>query len=103
MKSITIDNLFESFESFEKLKDMCLLFDKESEYYKFSGFVTAALLDFDDLDKKISILSIKTADNWFTFKYTREDLKKMFSHCIECVGVDEESSFKIDKEFGKMI
>ena len=95
MKIKTIDSLLESFEAFESLLGMCLLFDKESDYYKFSGFVTAALLDYDDPDKGTSILAIKTADNFYTFKYTREDLRKMFSNCIEFVGKSEEDSFKI--------
>ena len=95
MKTKTIDSLLETSEAFESLMGMCLLFDKNSDYYKFSGFVTAALLDYDDPDKGISILAIKTADHWFTFKYTREDLRKMFSHCIEFVGKDEESSFTV--------
>ena len=96
MKTRTIDSLLETFESFECLLGMCLLFDKESEYYKFSGFVTAALLDYYDPDKGISILAIKTADQFYTFKYTREDLRKMFSHCIEFVGKTEEDSFTIE-------
>jgi hypothetical protein len=95
MKSRTIDSLLKTPKAFENLLGMCLLFDKNSDYYKFSGFVTAALLDFDDLDKNISILAIKTADQWYTFKYSREDLKKMFSYCIEFVGKTEEDSFTI--------
>lgn len=97
MKIRTIDSLLESPESFEDLLGMCLLFDKESEYYKFSGFVTSALLDFDDPNKGISIFAIKTSDNFYTFKYTREDLRKMFSHCIEFVGKSEEDSFILEK------
>jgi hypothetical protein len=96
MKKRTIDSLLASPESFEELLGMCLLFDKNSDYYKFSGFVTAALLDFDDPDKGISILGIKTTDQWYTFRYTREDLRKMFSHCIEFVGKTEEESFTIE-------
>ena len=96
MKTKTVDSLLETSKSFETLLRMCLLFDKNSDYYKFSEFVTAALLDYDDPEKKISILAIKTADRWFTLKYTREDLKKMFSHCIEFVGKDEENSFTIE-------
>jgi len=93
MKTRTIDSLLETPEAFEELLGMCLLFDKDSDYYKFSGFVTAALLDHDE--PGISILAIKTNDQWYTFKYTREDLKKMFSHCIEFVGKSEEDSFTI--------
>lgn len=97
MKTKTLDSLFENFESFEQLKDKCLLFDKNSEYYKFSGFVTAALLDYDDPDKQISILAIKTSTDWFTFKYSGGDLKKMFLNCIEFVGNTEEESFILEK------
>ena len=95
MKTRTMDDLLESEDSFGELLGMCLLFDKKSDYYKFSGFVTAALLDFDDPDRHISILAIKTQDQWYTFKYSREDLKHMFSHCIEFVGKTEEDSFTI--------
>ena len=94
MKKRTIDSLLISPASFESLLGMCLLFDKSSDYYKFSGFVTAALMDRDE--PGISILAIKTADNWYTFKYTKEDLRKMFSHCIEFVGKSEEDSFTIE-------
>ena len=95
----TIDWLLESKENFETLCGMCLLFDKKSEYYKFSGFVTAALLDYDDLERKISILAIDTKrpQGLFTFKYSREDLRKMLSNCIEFVGKSEKESFILVK------
>lgn len=95
MKTKTIDDLLETPEKFEQLLGMCLLFDRDSDYYKFSGFVTAALLDHDDLKKGISILAIKTNTDWFTFRYSREDLRKMFSYCIEFVGKTEEDSFTV--------
>ena len=95
MKTRTIDSLLENFGTFENLKGMCLLFDKNSDYYKFSGFVTAALLDYDDPKNGVRILAIKNNDNWYTFKYTRDDLRKMFSHCIEFVGRSEEDSFTL--------
>ena len=93
----TIDWLLEKPENFETLLGMCLLFDKNSDYYKLSGFVTAALLDHDDPDKQISILAIDTRhlSGWITFKYSREDLRKMFSHCIEFVGKTPEESFTL--------
>ena len=98
MKTKTITELLSNFESFEKLLGMCLLFNKESEYYKFSGFVTAALLDYDDPEKKISILAINTNSGLITFKYSREDLEKMFANCIEFVGKSEEESFVLNNE-----
>lgn len=57
------------------------------------GFVTAALLDYDDPDKGISILGIWTPQQWYTFKYTRDDLRKMFAKCVEVVGKKPEESF----------
>ncbi len=97
MKTRTINSLFESFKSFETLKGMCLLFDKNSDYYKFSGLVTAALLDYENPREKISILAIKTSQDWITFKYSRDDLKKMFSNCVEFVGNSEDESFILEK------
>jgi len=95
MKTKNIEELLGSSDNFGELLGMCLLFDEKSDYYKFSGFVTAALLDRDDPDRHISILAIKTQDQWYTFKYSREDLKNMFSHCVEFVGKTEEDSFTI--------
>jgi len=83
------------FSNFESLLGYCLLFDKNSDYYKFSGFVTAALLDHEE-DGKITIFSIKTSSDWFTFRYTRGDLEKMFSHCVAFVGKDEKDSFLLE-------
>jgi hypothetical protein len=99
MKIKKIDDLLKDQESFESLLGMVLLFDKNSEYYKFTGWVTAALLDYDDPDKGISIFAINTGrpSEWFTFKYTREDLRKMFENCIEFVGKTEEESFILEK------
>lgn len=94
-----INDLFKDQDSFGQLLGKCLLFDRDSDYYKFSGFVTAALLDYDDPDKGISILAIDTRrpGEWYTFKYTREDLTKMFSNCIEVVGNSPEESFVFEK------
>jgi hypothetical protein len=90
----TVEEIFNDFES---LKGLWLLFNKDTEYYKFSGVVTAALLDYDDPDKHISILAIKTEDNWYTFKYTREDLTKMFNNCDAFIGENETDSFLLSK------
>lgn len=93
---IKINDLFNP-NTFEALKDKLLLFNEKSEYYKFSGIVTAALLDYEDLENKISILAIKTLDNWFTFKYSREDLIKMFNDCDVVIGNNPEDSLLIEK------
>ncbi len=99
MENKKLSWFFESFENFETLRGMCLLFDKDSEYYRFSGFVTAALLDYDDPDKQISILGINTGhlSGWVTLKNDREEMRKMLSNCIEFVGENEEKSFKLEK------
>lgn len=97
MKTKKLDWFFESPENFAVLKGMCLLFAKDTDYYKFSGIVTAALLDYEDPDKQISILAIRTLDNWITFKYSREDLKKMLTSCVEFVGQSYEESFQLEK------
>lgn len=95
-----LDWILESSENFESLKGMVLLFDKNSEYYSFSGFVTAALLDYEEENnEKITILAIDTKhlNGWLTFRKTREDLRKMLSNCIEFVGENEEKSFVLGK------
>jgi hypothetical protein len=99
MKTKKLDDILKDFSSFEELLHMCLLFDKDSEYYKFSGWVTAALLDYDDPDNKISILAIDTRrpQGLITFRYSREDLRKMLSNCIEFVGKSEEESWILKK------
>lgn len=93
----TIEQLLSTPESFEALYGMCLLFNKNSEYYKFSGIVTAALLDYEDPDKQISILAIKTSDNWHTLRCSREYLIKMLDNCDEFVGNTPEESFILQK------
>ena len=96
MNKKTIEQLLTNPESFEILLGMCLLFNKDSEFYKFSGLVTAALLDYD-LDNQISILSIKTPDNWHTLKCSREYLSKLLSNCDEFVANTPEESFILQK------
>ncbi len=103
MKTKKLSEILDTFENFTSLLHMCLLFDKHSEYYKFSGFVTAALLDYDDPDNKISIIAINTYTDgigWhlYTFKRTREELIKMLSECVECVGNTEKDSFIIEND-----
>lgn len=95
-----ISELLESFESFERLRGMCLLFNKDSKYYKFSGFVTAALLDWEKENKiPITILAIDTKEiGWITFYRTREDLIDMFNNCDAFIGNTSEGSFLIEKE-----
>lgn len=93
----TIEQLLSNSKSFETLHGMCLLFNKDSEFYKFSGIVTAALLDYDDPDKQISILAIKTTDNWHTLKCSREYLSKLLSNCDEFVANTPEESFILQK------
>ena len=95
MKTKNVEELLSSSDNFGELLGKAILFNKDSNYYKFSGFVTAALLDFDDPENSISILAIKTNDNWYTFKYTRNDLRKMFASCMEVVGQTEEDSFTL--------
>lgn len=95
MKTKKLSWLLESPENFATLKDMVLLFDKDSKWYEYSGFVTAALLDYED--DQISILAINGSKGWITFKRSRADLIDMFSNCIEFVGQDEESSFVLEK------
>lgn len=96
MKTKTIDEIFDNPENFESLLGMCLLFDKNSKYFEYSGFITAALLDREnDGNNKLSILAIDThkPNGWYTFKWKNEDLKEMLSNCIEFVGKTEEDSF----------
>lgn len=82
----------EIFDSFDSLLGMCLLFNKDTEYFKFSGFVTAALLDFNGDDD--NILAIETSNiGWITFHWTREDLRKAFENCDAFLGKTEDQSF----------
>lgn len=96
MKTKKLSWLLESFENFESLKGMVLLFDKNSKWFEYSGFVTAALLDYEN--NQSTILSINGQKGWITFKLIRADLKEMLSNCIEFVGIDEESSFVLENE-----
>lgn len=97
MKTKKLDWLLENEDNFASLLGMVLLFDKNSEWNEYSGFVTAALLDFDDPENKISILAIHCGvRGLFTFKRTREELNDILLNCVEFVGEDEESSFILE-------
>lgn len=87
----SLDEIFESVSSFEQLKGMALLFNRDSEYYRFSGFVTAALLDFHGPEE--SVLAIYGNEGWITHKGDREYFKKMLSCCDAFIGEDAEHSF----------
>lgn len=85
-------------QEFEKLLGFVLLFDKDSEYFKFSGFVTAALLDFEGTkEEPLTILAINGQHGLITFHRTRKDLHDMFNNCVEFVGRNEEESFVLEK------
>lgn len=96
METKKIEDILKTPEQFETLLYKVLLFAKDSDYYKFSGKVTAALLNYDDPDKEISILAIRTPEQWYTFKSSKDDLRKMLGKCIEVVGNSEEESFTLE-------
>lgn len=87
----TIEEILESPESFETLLGMALLFNRDTDYFNFSGFVTAALLDYEGEDK--NILAINANNKLLTFRWGREDLRKMFESCDAFIGKTEEESF----------
>ncbi len=91
--------LTEIFDDFEVLLGMCLLFQKDSNYYKFSGLVTAALFEWElGADgSPITVLAILTNSGMITFKYTVDDLTKMFNHCEAFIGRSPEESFLLHK------
>lgn len=84
-------------QGFESLLGMVLLFNKESLYFPYSGFVTASLLDYDDPENKISILAIYGQNGLITFKRTRQDLVDMFNVCDAFIGKTAEESFLLEK------
>lgn len=88
----SIDDILKSKESFEKLLGMGLLFNRETEYYKFSGFVTAALLDFDGDDQNILAIN-SSISGLITFHWSREDLRKAFENCDAFIGKNPGDSF----------
>ena len=92
MKEIELFSLFNEME-FEILHGMMLLFDKNSKYFEYSGFVTAALYEFETDNR--TVLAINCSKGWITFKLTKDELEDMLKNCVEFVGKDEESSFKI--------
>jgi len=101
MKKKKISDIINSFESFEQLRGMGLLFNKNSKSFGLSGFVTAALLDFEEQDGcKITVLAIDTKhlNGWVTLKLKKEQLIELLNDCIEFVGKNEEESFILDKE-----
>ena len=91
-----LEDVISTFESFEQLKGMLLLFNRESPYYNHSGFVTASLLNFES-NGTVSVLAIATAEGWKTFKCDKDELVKMLSCCDAFVGADPESSFLLEK------
>lgn len=97
----TLSSLLESEESFSQLRNMLLLFNKDSEYYKFSGIVTAALLDFEisEEGEDLSILAISCGmiNQWNTFKCSRTELEKMLNCCDAFIGASAKMSFLLKK------
>ncbi len=100
MKTKKISQIIDSIENFEQLLGMALLFDKNSKYFGWSGFVTAALLDWEEKDNKsLTVLGIDTKhlNGWITIKLTKEELIDALNNCIEFVGKTEEDSFTLEK------
>ena len=85
-------------DGFEGLLNMCLLFNRESKYYKYSGWVTAALLDYEDAENQISIFALRNpALGLFTLKPSRVELRDMLENCDAFVGQTIETSFLLVK------
>ncbi len=101
MKTKKLSEIIGSSKEFEKLLGMCLLFDKSSPYFGWSGIVTAALLDYEEDDgKPITILAIDTKhlNGWLTIKRSKEELIDLLNNCIEFVGNSDEECFTLEKE-----
>ena len=93
-----LSEILKNQESFESLHHKLLLFAKDSKFYSWSGYVTAALLDFeDDGGVPVTIIAINTykAHGWLTIKRGRAELEEMLKSCIEVVGETEADSFTI--------
>ena len=84
-------------KGFESLLHKILLFKEDSDFFKLSGYVTAALLDYetDDKGEAITVLAIQNDAGWLTHKCTRKWLTEMFSHCEAVAGKTPEESFTI--------
>lgn len=82
---------------FASLLQMLLLFNREGRFYEHSGFVTAALLDYDDPVNQVSILGVWVlGKGLMTFKLTRPELTEMLNQCDAFIGKTPEESFLLE-------
>lgn len=91
----SIKELLSSAKEFEQLKGMVMLFTEKGRFYKYSGMVTAALLDYEDAEKQISIIAIKGQEGWITFEADRTMLIDMLENTEAVIGDSPEKSFLI--------
>ena len=80
MKKYTLDDILENQETFEKcLHGSWIIFPRESENFKYSGYVTAALLN--GFYAEEGTLGIKGFNGWNTFHFTTKEELKTFLSC----------------------
>ena len=79
--------------SFGDLVGMCLLFNRESHYYKASGIVTETRLDTTAGNSALSIYKPDTGDTLVMAISTLAALEEILSTCDAFVGATEEKSF----------
>lgn len=87
------EDVFKNQKSLEELKGKLLLFDKESKYYKYSGWVTAALFKFNEDG---TTLLATFGKEWIRNDADIKFFKKMFKYCDVVIGKGPEDSFFIE-------
>lgn len=99
----SLDTLLSNQEGFEIIKGMLLLFNRNSEYYRYSGQVTAALLDFEGIgsEKNITVLALTCPmlDKLITFKLNKDQLSAVLKSCDAFIGNSLETSFILEEKF----
>jgi hypothetical protein len=102
MNKNTLSWLLSSWDNFASLLGKLILWPREHKNYTLSGFVTAALLDFEEINnEKYTILAINQLPStnlafnkpWMTYKLTRENLLDFLSGNPEIVGKKEEDTY----------
>jgi len=97
----TFEEITSSPEEFEKLLGMVLLFNRDSPYFKYSGWVRAAVLNAQCpcCDKVYSFMAFsQTAaatkpEDMMMIQLSSEELKAIIFNCDAFIGLTLEESF----------
>lgn len=100
----TLEQVTASDEAFAKLVGMVLLFNRESQWYEYSGWCRGAVLDAvcPCCDKRFSKLAFSKGpeatppEDMMMLELSREELIQVLSSCDAFIGATPDESFLLD-------